>query len=139
MLLPLLNSSKVCKLFEGTYFSRLSVEKDWLVTLCGDNTTLLARLNANVRSIDLCCNLAAPMFAGQLLHFCSYAVSAIILSCWVLMSASLELLLLQRLYKANPVLQNKQVLEKSGFKHSLEGWKTFFQHPVRYDDVLKRQ
>jgi len=119
--------------------ARISVEKDWIVCLFRHDSSTLARVNANIRTIDLTCNLAAPLLAGQLLYFWSYRSTAITLCIWVAVSATLELLLLRHLYSRNKKLQIKDLPVKlettnsmcSGFQDTWNGWKSFMQHQVR--------
>ena len=116
--------------------ARISVEKDWIVCLCEDDTSRLATVNTNVRTIDLVCNLLAPTLAGIVIENCSYLVAAVILVFWVLVSATLELLLLMQVYKKNPRLHDKCVAtEEAGsspwFYENFTGWQTYFTHPVR--------
>ena len=56
------------------------MERDWVVVLYGDDSSKLAMVNANVRTIDLVCNLCAPLLAGQLLYFSTYLTTAIIVT-----------------------------------------------------------
>ena len=63
--------------------ARISVEKDWVVCLCEDDTSRLATVNTNVRSIDLFCNLLAPTLAGIVIESFSYFTAAVILIFWV--------------------------------------------------------
>ena len=126
-------------LYTTSYLSsvaaRISVEKDWIVCLCEDDTSTLARVNTNVRTIDLVCNLLAPTLAGVVIERCSYFVAALILVFWVLVSASLELVLLMQVYKKNSRLQDKAVAgdeaEAAPCYKNFSGWKTYFTHHVR--------
>ena len=63
--------------------ARISVEKDWIVVLCEEDSARLAEVNTNVRTIDLVCNLLAPILAGFLVQHCSYFAAALILVFWV--------------------------------------------------------
>ena len=63
--------------------ARISVEKDWIVVLCEEDTARLSEVNTNVRTIDLVCNLLAPSLAGILVQRCSYFAAALILVFWV--------------------------------------------------------
>ena len=63
--------------------ARISVEKDWIVVLCEEDSARLAEVNTNVRTIDLVSNLLAPTLAGILLQHCSYFAAALILVFWV--------------------------------------------------------
>ena len=137
------------------------MEKDWIVVLCEEDSARLSEVNTNVRTIDLVCNLLAPTLAGILIQRCSYFAAALILVFWVsqttlrgqllflsqvLMSATLELLLLMHIFKKNPILASKELRseqreeEEEGdsaspscpwFHKNFVGWKTYFHHPVR--------
>ena len=147
--------------------ARISVEKDWIVVLCEEDSARLSEVNTNVRTIDLVCNLLAPSLAGILVQRCSYFAAALILVFWVrphsdhtqlfflfisqvLLSATLELLLLLHIFKKNPILASKDMTseerergeeeEEEGegrsasspwFYENFAGWKTYFRHPVR--------
>ena len=63
--------------------ARISVEKDWIVVLCEEDSARLAEVNTNVRTIDLVCNLLAPILAGFLVQYCTYFAAALILVFWV--------------------------------------------------------
>ena len=67
-------------------FPRISVEKDWIVCLCQNNTSLLSKVNTNVRTIDLICNLTAPTLAGQVLYFFPYYIAGVVLIFWVILN-----------------------------------------------------
>ena len=75
--------------------------------LCDDDPSRLSVTNTNVRTIDLVCNLTAPLLAGQVLYFCPYYIAAILLIVWVLASSTVELLLLNYLYHKNDSLKDK--------------------------------
>ena len=74
-------------LYTTSYLSsvaaRISVEKDWIVAVCGGSCARLSVTNTNVRTIDLAANLTAPLLAGQLLYFCPYYIAALVLIVWV--------------------------------------------------------
>ena len=63
--------------------------------------------NTNVRTIDLVCNLTAPFLAGLALDLFPYHVAAIVLIFWILVSTTIELLLLNNLYHKNDSLKDK--------------------------------
>ena len=69
--------------FLSSMTGRISIERDWVVCMCGGDTSRMAMVNTNLRTIDLVCNLVAPTLAGQILTFCSYFVAATILIFWV--------------------------------------------------------
>lgn len=47
---------------------KLGIEKDWVVVIAGGDRALLAKLNANLRRIDLLCKIAAPFLFGILIN-----------------------------------------------------------------------
>ena len=110
------------------------MEKDWLVVICDGDVNLLSKLNANVRTINLICNLAAPLLAGQLIYFTSHLVAAITVAIWNVVSAVFELLLLLSIYKSHTKLGESklnQVQEKRlGLHETGIAWLTFLRHPV---------
>ena len=69
---------------------RISVEKDWIVAVCGGSCARLSVTNTNVRTIDLAANLTAPLLAGQLLYFCPYYIAALVLIIWVTEQLSID-------------------------------------------------
>ena len=80
-------SMAVIILYSSSYLAsmaaRIAVEKDWIVSLCEDDLSLLSNVNTNVRTLDLVCNISAPFVAGQLLYHLPYSIAGIILICWV--------------------------------------------------------
>ena len=93
-------------------FYRISVEKDWVVCLYEHDTATLTKVNTNIRTIDLICNLTAPLLAGQLLYFIAYYLAGIILIFWILTSTTIELLLLNYLFKKIDRLQSKMIVTR---------------------------
>ena len=75
--------------------------------LCEDDPIRLSVTNTNVRTIDLVCNLTAPFLAGLALDLFPYHVAAIVLIFWILVSTTIELLLLNNLYHKNDSLKDK--------------------------------
>lgn len=115
--------------------TRISMEKDWLVVICDGDSMLLSKVNANVRTIDLVCNLAAPLLAGQLIFFTSHLTTAIIVGMWNLVSAVAEIILLKYIYRSHPALSLEKTSptesKKTGFKGTWSAWVAFVKHPVR--------
>lgn len=85
--------------------NRLSVEKDWVLTLLQRDTAAIATANAVLRRIDLSCKLLAPMIAGFIMTYAGPKAGALTIALWNIGSALPELHLLQRLYNNFPVLQ----------------------------------
>ena len=87
--------------------NRLSVEKDWVLTLLQNDTDYIARANAVLRRIDLSCKLLAPMAAGFVMTFAGPKTGALTIALWNIFSTIPELHLLQRMYNAYPVLHTR--------------------------------
>jgi len=122
--------------------TRISMEKDWVVVLYGDDSSELATVNANVRTIDQVCNLCGPLLVGQLLFFSTYLTTALIVAGWNILSGIVELLLLRLIHSSCEDLQKAKVVgvegkqeEKRGvvmaFYSTWQGWVTYMKHPVR--------
>lgn len=114
---------------------KISMEKDWVVVICEGDGALLAKVNANMRTIDLLCNLAAPILAGQLIFFTSHLTAAIIVGAWNIVSAVVELSLLRLIYKRHPGLsvEKKKTTEikTKGLRATWSAWVAYLKHPVR--------
>jgi len=121
--------------------TRISMEKDWIVVLYGNDSSHLATVNANVRTIDQVCQLCGPLLVGQLLFFSTYLTTALIVAGWNILSGIVELLLLRLIYSSCEDLQKPKVIleakqqKKQGiamaFSSTWQGWVTYMKHPVR--------
>ena len=124
--------------------SKIVVEKDWIVVIAGGDDDKLAKLNSIFRTIDLVCLNLAPVLAGLLFSYTSYAVTAIVIAAWNLVSVVAEYLLLVAIYKQFPSLAHKKVEPdaddsgsscKSGVVSSVtgsyRGWRYYCSHRVR--------
>ena len=120
--------------------SKIVVEKDWIVVISGGNEDKLAKLNAIFRTIDLVCLNVAPILAGILFSYTTYAVTAVVIAAWNIVSVVAEYLLLISIYnqfgnlskkKANNEESKPQGHLFSKLTGSYEGWKYYFCHKVR--------
>ena len=106
-----------------------------MVVICEGDGALLAKVNANMRTIDLLCNLAAPLLAGQLIFFTSHLTTAIIVGVWNIVSAVVEISLLRLIYKRHQGLsvEKKKTTEnkKRGIRGTWAAWVAYLKHPVR--------
>ncbi|GKT66957.1 iron-regulated transporter [Colletotrichum tofieldiae] len=85
----------------------VSVEKDWVVILAKGNTEALATLNAQMRRIDLCCKLLAPLFIS-LIDGISTEVAIIVNFAMNIASVVVEYYAIARIYDENPDLQERK-------------------------------
>ncbi|KAI3385027.1 hypothetical protein SNEBB_005677 [Seison nebaliae] len=87
---------------------KIIVNQDWLVVISNGDESLLTRMNAVMRRIDLSMNILAPILFGTILTFRSHPIiSPLFVVAWNLLSVGIEYLLLKQLYNRIPALRNK--------------------------------
>ncbi|ESO01114.1 hypothetical protein HELRODRAFT_120735, partial [Helobdella robusta] len=86
---------------------KIAIEKDWIVVITADNTSLLTNLNAVTRSLDLACKIVSPLTVGLIMSYSSLVVSAVVLAAWNVLSVFLEYAILLRIYNMVPQLAIK--------------------------------
>lgn len=95
--------------------AKVSLNKDWIVALCGTDSQKLSYLNASTRRIDLSCSIAAPLIVGLLSSFASPATAIAIIGIWNFCSLPVEYKLAQWVYRSVCELQTKKdVQTKAG-------------------------
>jgi len=82
---------------------RIVIERDWVVAIARTEDEL-ARMNVIFQSIDLGCETVATVFVGMLIDLVGLASTAVILTCWNMISACCEYYLLSLVYKEYPFL-----------------------------------
>ncbi|KPP69408.1 solute carrier family 40 member 1-like, partial [Scleropages formosus] len=97
----------------------ITIQRDWVVVVAGDDRSKLADMNATVRIIDQLTNILAPMLVGQIMAFGSHFVGCGFISGWNLCSMCLEYYLLWKVYQKTPALAIKagQKEEDQELKH----------------------
>eukprot|EP00095_Tigriopus_kingsejongensis_P004721 snap_masked-scaffold931_size79642-processed-gene-0.3 protein:Tk04721 transcript:snap_masked-scaffold931_size79642-processed-gene-0.3-mRNA-1 annotation:"putative ferroportin" len=120
--------------------SKILVEKDWVVIIAGGDDNRLATINATFRTIDLTCNVVAPILSGLVFQFTSYQMAAIGVGAWNLISMVVEYLLLASIYKDYPELAFKEPQTdspqdanpslRSKILESLDSWSQYLHHSV---------
>ncbi|XP_077175563.1 ferroportin [Paroedura picta] len=85
----------------------ITIQRDWVVVVAGDNRSKLADMNATIRRIDQLTNILAPMAVGQIMTFGSPVIGCGFISGWNLMSMCVEYLLLWKVYQKTPALAHK--------------------------------
>ncbi|XP_058044921.1 solute carrier family 40 member 1 [Ahaetulla prasina] len=85
----------------------ITIQRDWVVVVAGDNRSKLADMNATIRRIDQLTNILAPMAVGQIMTFGSPVIGCGFISGWNLISMCLEYTLLYKVYKKTPALAHK--------------------------------
>ncbi|KAM9850460.1 solute carrier family 40 member 1 [Aulostomus maculatus] len=85
----------------------ITIQRDWVVVVAGQDSNKLADMNATVRIIDQLTNILAPMLVGQIMAFGSHFVGCGFISGWNLCSMCLEYVLLWKVYQKTPALAVK--------------------------------
>ncbi|KAG7282319.1 hypothetical protein CRUP_002707 [Coryphaenoides rupestris] len=85
----------------------ISIQRDWVVVVAGQDSSQLADMNATVRIIDQLTNILAPMLVGQIMAFGSHFIGCGFISGWNLCSMCLEYALLWKVYQKTPALAVK--------------------------------
>nr|XP_020488834.1 solute carrier family 40 member 1 [Labrus bergylta] len=85
----------------------ITIQRDWVVVVAGQDSSKLADMNATVRIIDQLTNILAPMLVGQIMSFGSHFIGCGFISGWNLFSMCLEYTLLWKVYQKTPALAVK--------------------------------
>ncbi|XP_061782467.1 solute carrier family 40 member 1 [Nerophis lumbriciformis] len=85
----------------------ITIQRDWVVVVAGQDSSKLADMNATVRIIDQLTNILAPMLVGQIMAFGSHFIGCGFISGWNLCSMCLEYMLLWKVYQKTPALAVK--------------------------------
>jgi len=117
------------------------IQKDWIVVIANNNNDKLARMNSVLRTIELTTYMLAPAAGGLLLDYIGYIGTGIFIAVWNIVSVFLEFTLLILIYRKYPKLgsikkpeddnKNKDEEKRNVVKDTIEGWKTYMNHPVR--------
>ncbi|TDH07221.1 hypothetical protein EPR50_G00121200 [Perca flavescens] len=85
----------------------ITIQRDWVVVVAGQDSSKLADMNATVRIIDQLNNILAPMLVGQIMSFGSHFIGCGFISGWNLCSMCVEYALLWKVYQKTPALAVK--------------------------------
>ncbi|XP_023565618.1 solute carrier family 40 member 1-like [Octodon degus] len=96
----------------------ITIQKDWIVSITGDNRGQLAGMNATVRRLDQVINIFAPLSVGQVMTWASHVIGCGFILGWNLVSLLVEFLFLSRVYQLVPQLAVKPQQQTGG--HFLE-------------------
>ncbi|KAJ7345545.1 hypothetical protein JRQ81_001495 [Phrynocephalus forsythii] len=89
----------------------ITIQRDWVVVVAGENRSKLADMNATIRRIDQLTNILAPMAVGQIMTFGSPVIGCGFISGWNLISMCVEYALLWKVYQKTPALAHKMNLK----------------------------
>ncbi|MCI4378823.1 hypothetical protein PGIGA_G00220070 [Pangasianodon gigas] len=98
----------------------ITIQRDWVVVVAGDDRSSLADMNATVRIIDQLTNILAPMLVGQIMAFGSHFMGCGFISGWNLCSMCLEYFLLWKVYQKTPALAIKAGQKDSGNQEMMQ-------------------
>uniref|UniRef100_K7FVN1 Solute carrier family 40 member n=1 Tax=Pelodiscus sinensis TaxID=13735 RepID=K7FVN1_PELSI len=93
----------------------ITIQKDWIVVITGENRGQLAGMNAAIRRMDQVINIFAPLSVGQVMTWASNVIGCGFILGWNLISLLVEFIFLSRVYQLVPPLavkpqQNKDIL-----------------------------
>ncbi|XP_037018838.2 solute carrier family 40 member 1 [Artibeus jamaicensis] len=89
----------------------ITIQRDWIVVVAGEDRSKLADMNATIRRIDQLTNILAPMAVGQIMTFGSPVIGCGFISGWNLVSMCVEYFLLWKVYQKTPALAVKATLK----------------------------
>ncbi|XP_008833858.1 solute carrier family 40 member 1 [Nannospalax galili] len=89
----------------------ITIQRDWIVVVAGEDRSRLADMNATIRRIDQLTNILAPMAVGQIMTFGSPVIGCGFISGWNLVSMCVEYFLLWKVYQKTPALAVKAALK----------------------------
>ncbi|XP_047629008.1 solute carrier family 40 member 1 [Phacochoerus africanus] len=87
----------------------ITIQRDWIVVVAGEDRSKLADMNATIRRIDQLTNILAPMAVGQIMTYGSAVIGCGFISGWNLVSMCVEYFLLWKVYQKTPALAVKAV------------------------------
>ena len=139
-----------CVLKLATVGMNVCIERDWVMTVAGDDDYALVRLNTALRRIDLICKLTAPLFVSLLTATVKYKTSVVILLGFGLLSMLFEFLFVKVVYERFPALSGPRPARAriDGPDHArsrrilfftssvdwvlqqVKDWKEFTRHPI---------
>lgn len=100
----------------------ISVERDWVVIVAGDDLAALRMMNSQMRRIDLFCKLVAPLFISTI-DGVSSSVAILVTGGMTAVSVLVEYLAIERVYSAIPELQRMKQspspMQRSGAQQRL--------------------
>lgn len=92
----------------GTLGSKLAIEKDWILVICGQDKTQLAKMNSVLRTVDLSTEVLAPVIVGAVMTSAGLAVGGLVIAGWNVGSLVVEYGLLHHLFHSNPDLRKSK-------------------------------
>ncbi|XP_059113026.1 LOW QUALITY PROTEIN: solute carrier family 40 protein member 1-like [Peromyscus eremicus] len=92
----------------------ITIQRDWIVSLTGDNRGQLAGMNAAVGRLDQVISIFAPLSVGQVMMWASHVTGCGFILGWNLVSLLVGFLFLSRVYQLVPQLAVKPQRHTAG-------------------------
>ncbi|XP_076461583.1 ferroportin-like isoform X2 [Babylonia areolata] len=86
----------------------ISVERDWIVEICGKDKDMLAKMTSSLRRIDQATLILAPIATGQIMTFAGLQNGAVFIAAWNVVSVFVEYYLMWKVYNTVPALRAKK-------------------------------
>nr|XP_025034868.1 solute carrier family 40 member 1-like [Pelodiscus sinensis] len=93
----------------------ITIQKDWIVVITGENRGQLAGMNAAIRRMDQVINIFAPLSVGQVMTWASNVIGCGFILGWNLISLLVEFIFLSRVYQLVPPLAVKPQQNVGGY------------------------
>jgi solute carrier family 40 (iron-regulated transporter), member 1 len=87
--------------------NKISIHKDWVVVMCGGDSALQSKVNANMRRVDLFCSILSPLAIGVIATTSSAAIACLFIAGWSFVSLFVEFYLSAWVYKKIPKMAIK--------------------------------
>ncbi|XP_053639313.1 ferroportin isoform X2 [Cherax quadricarinatus] len=100
----------------GSLGSKLVIEKDWILIICGKDKNRLAKMNSVLRTVDLSTEVLAPVIVGVIMTAFGMAVGGIVIAGWNVASLFVEYGLLHHLFYSNSDLQKPKAKKEDTSK-----------------------
>ncbi|XP_069077662.1 ferroportin-like [Pleurodeles waltl] len=85
----------------------ITIQRDWIIVVAGENENSLAEMNATMRRIDQVTNILSPLAVGQIITFGSLVIGCGFIAGWNILSMGLEYFILWKVYQKTPALAIK--------------------------------
>ena len=124
---------------------KISIKRDWIVVISGEDKVMLAKLNATFQSIMLVCAILAPLAVGVLMAVVSEVAGIVLICSWNVISVFVEYGLLYKVYSSVEELSNRKIESEPDseveqkkvqpnpwqrMKNFLNGWHIYYHQPV---------
>ncbi|VDI15685.1 solute carrier family 40 (iron-regulated transporter), member 1, partial [Mytilus galloprovincialis] len=114
----------------------ISVERDWIVEICGRDKDLLATMTSRMRAIDLTTAILSPVATGQIVYFIALQYAAVFIAGWNLVSVFIEYFLIWKVYMEVPALKSKMFKTR---KDKVDTELLFTDEGIQLDDKSQQE